>query len=147
MGKKMEPQDARIKEILQGDPDEVEFDEGLRRFYEHLRKNLQLPCEVTGIEDFEWEEFYVIGPGDKEEYRQLKKTQPSFKDLYDLLAIDLDADSEWMLYLGEDLGARVRRRSDRKVFCLGLAELKATERKSKNFELLDDYAVWFANYR
>jgi IS30 family transposase len=34
----------------------------------------------TGIEDFQWEEIYVISPGDKEEYDNLKKTQSSYID-------------------------------------------------------------------
>ena len=102
---------------------------------------------MTGIEDFDWEEFYVFGPGDKEEYKQLKKTQPSYRDRYDLLEIDPEADSEWMLYAGEDIPALVRRKSDGQQFYLGLAELKATDRSSENYQLLDDYAVWFVNSR
>jgi hypothetical protein len=47
----------------------------------------------------------------------------------------------------EDIAARVRRISDGKTFVLGLAELKATDRKSKNYRLIDDYAIWFVNSR
>ncbi len=69
------------------------------------------------------------------------------KDRYDLLEIDPDAVSEWILFAGEDIGALVRRKSDGQCFCLGLAELEATDRKSANYQLLDDYAVWFVNNR
>ena len=31
--------------------------------FEHLKANLQLPCEVTGTEDFRWEEPYVLAVG------------------------------------------------------------------------------------
>jgi hypothetical protein len=139
-------QDNRIRAIL-GDEEEPVSEEAVKRFYEHLKKNLQLPCEVTGIEDFRWEEAYVIGPGNEEEYKRLKKIQPSYKDRYDLLEIDPDAVSEWILFAGEDIGALVRRKSDGRRFCLGLAELEATDRKSANYQLLDDYAVWFVNNR
>jgi hypothetical protein len=47
----------------------------------------------------------------------------------------------------EDIAAHVRRISDGKKFVLGLAELEATDKKSPNFQLLDDYAVWFVNNR
>ena len=43
---------------------------------EDRKKNLQFPLEVTGIEDFDWEEFYILGPGEKKEYERLKKHNP-----------------------------------------------------------------------
>ena len=140
-------QDARIGKIVGGDDDELTFDDGVQRFFEHLKSNLQLPGVVTGAEDFRWEEFYVIGPGDPEEYDQLRKDQPSYQDKYDLLSIDNDGWSEWMLFSGEDLVAHVRRQSDGKEFYLGLAELDAVNKKSKNYQLLRDYGVWFVNSR
>ena len=143
--KKEDIQESRIRAVL-GDDDEVSK-EAVKRFCEHLKKHLKFPFEVTGIDDFDWEEFYVVGPGEKEEYERLKKTQPSYKDRYDLLEIDLETDSEWMLFGGEDIAVLVRRKSDGRQFNLGLAELKATDRKSNNYQLLDDYAVWFVNNR
>lgn len=139
-------QDKRIAAIL-GEDEELNFDEAVKVYYEYLMSSLSLPCEVTGIEDFRWEEVYVFGPGDKEEYDHLKKTQPSYRDQYELLGIDCEAESGWMLFCGEDIGADVRRISDSKKFLLGLSELKATDKKSKNHQFLDDYAVWFVNNR
>jgi hypothetical protein len=55
--------------------------------------------------------------------------------------------SEWMMFGGEDIAAHVRRKSDGKEFGLGLAELEAVNKKSRNYQLLDDYAVWFVNNR
>jgi len=143
---RQQTQDARIDEIV-GDCNELTFDNCVQRFFEHLKSNLKLPCVVTGVEDFRWEEFYVIGPGDPEEYDQLRKDQPSYQDKYDLLAIERDEWSEWMLFYDEDLAGHVRRQSDGKEFFLGLAELKAVDKKSKNYQLLDDFAVWFVNNR
>jgi len=139
-------QDKRIAAILKENED-LDFDEAVKVFYEYLMSNLSLPCEVTGIEDFGWEEIYVFSPGDKEEYDHLKKTQPSYTDQYELLGIDCEAKSEWMLFWEEDIGAHVRRISDGKKFLLGLSELKATDKKSKNYQLLDDYCFWFVNNR
>ena len=47
----------------------------------------------------------------------------------------------------EDIVAHVRRKSDGKEFDLGLAELQVTDKKSRNFQLIDDYAVWLVNNR
>jgi hypothetical protein len=144
--KKEDIQESRIRAVL-GDDEEHVSEETVKRFCEHLKKQLKFSFEVTGIEGFDWEEFYVVGHGDQEEYKELKKTQPSYRDRYDLLEIDLETDSEWMLFAGEDIGALVRRKSDGRQFYLGLAELKATDRKSDNYQLLDDYVVWFVNNR
>ena len=138
-------QDARIAAIV-GDDEESTFDAGVDKFYHHLNSSLQLPCDVTGLEDFRWEEYYVIGPGDPNEYERLRQTRPSYQDTFELLAIEKDFRSEWMLF-HEDLAGHVRRKSDGKEFHLGLAELKAVNRKSKNYQLLHDFGVWFVNSR
>lgn len=143
---KKDAQDERIAAIL-GEIEDLDFDETIDTFYEYLKTNLSLPCEVIGIEDFRWEEIYVFGPGNKKEYEQLKKTQPSYTDRYELFEIVRNAESPWAICYEEDVGACVRRISDGKKFLLGLSELEATDKKSKNYQLLDDYSVWFVNNR
>ncbi len=138
--------DERIAAIV-GDTEGRCWDETRDVFFEYLRANLSLPCEVTGYEDFGWEEFYVFGPGSKEEYERLKKTQPSYKDRYQLLEIVHDAETVWAMFWGEDIGAKVRRICDGKEFLLGGAEIQAVDKKSRNYQLLNDYAVWFVNSR
>lgn len=139
-------QDARIDEII-GDDEEATFDDCRDKFYEHLKSSLRLPCDVTGAEDFDWEEYYVIGPGDRKEHTKLRKNRPSYEDIFELLAIENGVYSEWMMFDGEDLAGHVRRKSDGKEFYLGLAELMAVDKKSKNYQLIHDYAVWFVNNR
>ena len=139
-------QNARTKTIV-GDGEDQSFEQAIERFYQHLTESLQLPCDVTGIEDFDWEEYYVLGPGDYAEYNKLRKTQPSYQDIFELLAIEKETGSEWMMFLGEDLAARVQRKSDGVAFHLGLAEIETVERGSLNHQLLYDYAVWFVNNR
>jgi hypothetical protein len=121
--------------------------EAIDNILAYLRTNLMLPCEVEGIEDFRWEEPYVIGGWSPREYKKLKKTQPSYTDKYQLLSIDHDDVSEWMMFSDEDISAHVRRISDGKEFVLGLAELKATDKRSQNYRLLDDYSIWLVNSR
>jgi hypothetical protein len=93
------------------------------------------PCQLTGIEDFDWEEYYVLGPGDEGEYEHLKKTRPSYRDRFNLISLEDEPDE------GTGILAKGQRVSDKKRFTLPLAELKTTERKSPNCRLLDDYAV------
>jgi hypothetical protein len=142
---KFDEQEKRWEAIL-GDFPEGTQEEALEAYFKHLKANLRLPCEVTGIEDFRWEEPYVIGGWSRQEYKRLKKTQPSYTDKYDLLVIEQAVYSEWMMF-SEDISAHVRRKSDGKEFDLGLAELRAVDKKSPNFQLIDDYAVWLVNNR
>ena len=142
----MNAQWKRIEAIV-GDDEDAEFEDQRDAFFEHLKKSLELPCEVTGIEDFRWEERYVMGCDDPEEYQRLKKECPSYQDKYDLLAIEQDIYSEWMLFHDDDIGAYVRRKSDKKEFWLGLAELKAVTKNSKNGKLLHDFSVFLVNSR
>ena len=114
----------------------------LKRYQKYLKRHVEFPCQLTGIEDFDWEEFYVFGPGDKREYEELKEIQPSYKDKFNLIDF-VDNFDDWE----DGIFVVVRRESDRKKFVLPLADLKATDKKSKNYQFFDDYAVWFVNYR
>lgn len=133
----------RIDEILDGEEDP---EKAAQVWLRYLCDHLALPCDVTGIEDFRWEEPYFLGSGDPAEYRRLCRRQPSYRDVFTLERIESDAsDSEWPLH-GDDLGARVTRKSDGRPFLLGLSELTAVDHE-RNAELLQDFSVWHANYR
>ena len=140
----MSPVDRQLKRIAQvfgeEEPPEVK-EKTLKVYLKHLRQNVEYPCTLTGSEDFEWEEFYIIGPGSKKEHDQLRKTNASYLDTFELIDFVLDP------YGDEGIHAQVRRVSDKKIFILPLEYLKVKPRKSKNFSLVDDYGVWFVNYR
>jgi len=144
----MSKYDEQMKrwDAILGDAAQGTQEEALEVFFNYLNANLQLPCDVTGSEDFGWEEPYVFGDWSQTEYKRLKKTQPSYADTYELLDLERGWRSEWMMF-DEDIVAHVKRKSDGKEFALGLAELKATDEKSCNFQLIDDYAVWLVNNR
>ena len=142
----MNAQWKRIEAIV-GIDETATCEDQLAAFYEHLRRSLVLPCAVTGIEDFRWEERYVFGGASRAEYERLRKNQPSYQDHYELLAIEEGVFSEWMLFEDEDIGAHVKRKSDGKEFWLGLSELKAVGRKSRNAQQLDDFSMFFVNSR
>src|SRR4030066_1347026 len=54
----------------------------LSTYLAYLKNHIEVPCQLTGIEDFEWEEAYVFGFGSKREYEELKTTQPSYTERY-----------------------------------------------------------------
>ena len=130
----------RIAEVFgREEPPEVK-ENTLKIFLKHLKKEVEFPCMLTGGEDFEWEEFYIIGPGSKKEHDQLRKTHASYLDTFELIDFLMDP------YGDKGIHAQVRRRSDRKIFILPLDYLKVKPRKSKNYNLINDYGVWFVNY-
>jgi hypothetical protein len=136
-----EKQDRRIVGILGTKKLDVTR-KTLSTYLKYLKNHVEIPCQLTGIEDFEWEEAYVFGFGSKREYEELRKTKPSYTDKFNLIDFINDIDDEY-----DGIFVNVQRLSDKKKFVLPLADLKSTDKKSKNYQLLDDYSVWFVNNR
>jgi hypothetical protein len=135
----MNEQEQRIIEILGADNLAVSL-KSLTLYRDYLRKRLDMPCVMTGMEHFPWEKEYVSPSADKAEYEALKKEEPSYTDTYELKRFEDLIDK----VLG--ILAKVRRVSDNKRFILDLALLKAADEKSRNYTLLDDYSAWFADH-
>jgi hypothetical protein len=127
----------RIAAVI-GDDTEV-CTQNFIRWRDHLLKSLKLPLRVTGIEDFPWEEPYVMGGWDKKEYEKLKKVNPSYTDEFDLISI-LEPDNS------HDLVANVRRVSDGRLFDIDLSWLETTQTSDGSRTILNDYSVWHCNY-
>jgi hypothetical protein len=134
-------QEKRIEKVFPKDLDDIwKKTKTIEIYKEYLKNNLTSPILLTGIADFPWEEFYILGPGDEDEYEELKKEEPSFTDTFSMINIDEDYHEDYGLY------ANVRRVSDKKKFQLPLADLQAFDHNSKNYQILDDYSVWCVNY-
>ena len=82
-----------------------------------------------------------LGMAAKAEYEHLKKTQPSYTDVFHFLDFDKEIDE------GYGLLANVKRVDDNRNFTLPLADLEDRNEKSSNYQLVDDYCVWFVNNR
>ena len=137
---RLDKQDQRLADIF-GTEDVPDVDtETLERYLAHLKQHLEFPCQLTGIESFEWEEYYMYEDGDEKEHAQLRKTRPSCMDKYELISFDNDIDPE------DGILVNVKRVSDNKTFVLALDRLEATKRKSANRQLLEDYAIWFTTW-
>ena len=140
MASKVEEQQKRIMAIL-NEEDAWVVHENVKRFLDYLKDNLELPCLLTGMEDFPWEEKYVFGYGDKDEYEKLKRTNPSYTDTFKLLEFEELRPNEGQIFV------KVERVADRKKFSLPLDDLEASKRRSKNYQILEDYAAWWVNYQ
>jgi len=138
----LEEHEKRICSIFKTNKTPKVNGRSLSTYKNYLKININHPCHVTGIEDmgcFGWEEPYALGLWDENEYKEMKKTQASYTDVYDLIRFNDKIDRE----LG--IMVRVKRLSDSKIFTLPLSDLEANDEKSKNYELLNDYSVWFVN--
>jgi hypothetical protein len=137
-------QDRRIADIFGTHTVPTVTEETLALYLDYLTQHLEVPCQLTGIESlgcFAWEASYIFGRRRPKEYAQRKQHQPSYTDTYAFLSFE-DAYDPY-----DGLAVKVKRVSDGKRFVLPLAYLKAREKPSNNSQLLDDYVVWFVNWR
>lgn len=137
-------QDKRIADLFGTQTVPKVTEEMLAIYLDYLKQHLEVPCQLTGIESlgcFAWEASYIFGRKRPKEYAQRKQQQPSYTDIYAFLNFENAYDPY------EGLAVKVKRVSDSKRFVLPLANLKATEKPSTNAQLLDDYVVWFVNWR
>jgi len=132
--------DNRLSTILI--TDDIEVNEvNLKNYYKYLKSNIKKPCVLTGMEDFSWEEPYLLGGWDKREYEELKKVNPSYTDHFDFIDFENEIDDSIGLMV------KVKRKSDNKKFSLLLWDLKVVDKHSKNYHLISDYSSWMTNYR
>ena len=131
--------ESKIQKVLGGKNIDVSLENSVK-YLEYIKQNIQLPCHVTGIEEFEWEEEYTMGYGSKKEYARLKKTQPSYTDRFTINRL------EDLVVQEEGIFVEVQRVGDCRTFTLPLSDLESVDASSPNNQLLDDYAVWFINY-
>jgi hypothetical protein len=117
----------------------------LHQYFEYLKANLMCPCMLTGIESmgyFGWEERFEFGYGSKGEYQRLRRERGSYHDQYELRTLeDATVDEYW------DILVKVERIPHRKRFTIPLSELQAVDEDSDNYQLLNDYTVWYVNWR
>ena len=140
-------QSARIQAVFNLDEIPEVSEEYLEHYLNWLKEKLTFPCLLTGIESmgyFGWEEPYDFGYGSPEEYEETRKKQGSYRDHYELKSLDkAKIGGAWDL----DILVPVVRVADKKRFTLPLSELQAVDENSKNYPLLNDYTVWYVNWR
>ena len=106
----------RISKILHGVDPQNEM-ECLKKWVEHLDKELTFPIQAIVSES---EDNWLIKSGDK----VLIKALPHIVDLYGVIASI---------------------RLNGKKYEFPLCDLKAIDKTLKDFQLIDDYRIWFAN--
>ena len=132
--------EQRLEKILGPDNLTVSL-ESLTIYRDYLRKHIEMPCIMTGIEGFPWEDNYVFGYANEAEYENLKKDQPSPADIYELKRFEDLLDEKTGILV------KIKRVKDNRRFVIDLAWLKAADESSGNHALLDDYSAWFHSNR
>jgi hypothetical protein len=130
----------RISEILKS-KDESVSKKNQKIFLGYLKNNFQVPCILTGMEDFDWEEPYLFGGWSKTEYEKLKLTKPSYTDKFGFISF-IDEIFDW-----KGIFIKAKRLSDNKMFDLPIWDLKVVNKKSSNYLLISDYSSWMTNYQ
>lgn len=146
-------EDERISFILLPDQNfEAEKDEYvelpetslemLTRYYHFLLDKLPAGLKMTGREDlgyFAWEECFIWGDVNDEEYEALKKQYTSCDDQFEFIRLSS---------LSEEFGltAEVKRISDQKIFLIPLVDLDGCKKKTGEHQLVSDYSSWFVNF-
>jgi hypothetical protein len=140
-------QSERIQSVFNRSEIPEVSEKHLEHYLKWLKGKLTLPCLLTGIESlgyFGWEERYSFGYGSPKEYEKLKKQRGSYTESYELKTLDnakIGGVLDWNIL------ASVVRVSDQKQFTIPLSELQAIDESSKNYQLLNDYTVWYVNWR
>ncbi len=137
---KLKEERQSAEEILGPDSLTVSL-KSLTLYRDYLSKHLEMPCVMTGIENYPWDGNYVSGCNDKAEYEALKNDQPSPTDIYELKRFEELIDEHGGILV------KVKRVRDNRRFILDLASLKAVDESSRNCGLLAEYSSWFVNHR
>ena len=137
-------QSARIQSVFNLAEISEVTEENLDHYLKWLKGKLKVPCILTGIESmgyFSWEERYEFGYGSQKDYERIKKERGSYHEQYELKTLDkAKVEEDW------DILAPVVRVSDKKRFTIPLSELQAADKSSENYQLLNDYTVWYVNW-
>lgn len=136
---------SRIQSVFDLDEIPKVTKENIEYYFEWLKLKLKLPCILTGIESmgyFGWEEKYDFGYGTEKEFEETRKKRGSYQESYELKDLDkAKGEGYW------DILAPVVRVSDKKRFTIPLSELQAEDESSENYQILNDYTVWYVNWR
>ncbi|MDH3674949.1 MAG: hypothetical protein OES12_05595 [Anaerolineae bacterium] len=139
-----DPQFERIKQVFGIAEIPRVTGKTLHIYFEYLKERLACPCMLTGIESirfFGWEERFEFGYGSKIEYDRWRRQEGSYKDKYEMKEFDATVDEAW------DILVNVQRIPYRKRFEIPLSQLQAVDKTSRNYQSLNDYTVWYVNWR
>lgn len=114
----------------------------LKKYLTYLKKNLKLPCLVTGLDDI------VLDEEDYQEFNQSKKkrdiflTQPVEDETYKILGFNNYLDEKFGILVEVERSPE-KRAKDRPRFTVPLAQLEGYDPTSEDYELLENYSIWF----
>ena len=123
---------ARVAKIFGAEKPPKVNKETLLQYRQYILDHFDRKTILMGCEKLRWEEYYLFGPGDEDEYEKLKKTRPSHTDEYRMIDISENIFEEGY---GSDLLVKVRRLPDRRQFFIELLNLEVVDEDLKEFQL------------
>ncbi|MBK4732027.1 hypothetical protein JJD41_19445 [Oxynema sp. CENA135] len=140
----LEELESKVSSILKTEDIEVNK-KNLKTYLNYIKNKISLPCHLTGIEPFAWEEDYFDSPPHiQKKSPKPKATLPSFENVFLLLGFEENVSLE------EGIRVQLKRTSDRRKFVLPLVDLEVygdlDNSYKENHELLNTYEIWFVNY-
>lgn len=110
-----------------------------RSWLNYILNHVTLPTKVSGIEEFSWEEPYIMGGWNQTDYEELKKTNASYSDMYDLVRVSLPENHDILM-------AEIIRISDQSTFHMRLCFLEGCSGVKAVDSIIDAYSYWHYNY-
>ena len=114
----------------------------LKKYLTYLKKNLKLPCLVTGLDDL------VLDEEDYQEFNQAKKkgdvslTMPVEDETYKILGFNNYLDEKFGILVEVERSPE-KRTKDKPRLTVPLVQLEGYDPTSEDYELLETYSIWF----
>ncbi|MDY6806507.1 MAG: hypothetical protein SXA11_22240 [Cyanobacteriota bacterium] len=112
----------------------------LKKYFNYLKKNMKMPCLVTGID--------VLDEEDSSENDRSKKkgkvsvTMLGEDDIYNIVEFNNNLHDLYGI-LVEVEPAKAKGGKNKERLTVPLAQLEVFDPDSPNYELLDNYSIWF----
>lgn len=112
----------------------------LKKYFNYLKKNLKMPCLVTGIDVQDEEDSPEVDRSKKK--GNVSVTMLGEDDVYNIVEFNNHLHDLYGI-LVEVEPARVKRGKNKQRLTVPLAQLEVFDPVSPNYELLDNYSIWF----
>lgn len=115
----------------------------LKKYFNYLKKNLKIPCLVTGIDVLDEEDYPEVDSSTKK--GNVSVSMLAEDDIYNIVEFNNHLHDLYGILVEVESArvTRLRRRKNKQRLTVPLAQLEVLDPDSPNYELLDNYSIWF----
>ncbi len=115
----------------------------LKKYFNYLKKNLKMPCLVTGIDVLDEEDDPELDSGTKKD--NVSVSMLAEDDIYNIVEFNNHLHDLYGILVEVESArvTRLRRTKNKERLTVPLAQLEVLDPDSPNYELLDNYSIWF----